>query len=144
MIYFIRDGDDGPVKIGRSRDVARRFVQVRPRPLAELTVIRLLDVHDWVELWFHRHFEALRLTGEWFTFNEEMMTISPPPDRPKGLVTHTGKSRKTKIIALRLPNETMANLKREAHLRAAKPSELIKVAVDEWLQRQVLGKGRAA
>lgn len=50
-------------------------------------------------------------------------------------------STKTRVIALRLPNETMANLEAEAHLRAAKPSELIKVAVDEWLQRQVLSAG---
>lgn len=49
-----------------------------------------------------------------------------------------GKSSKTKIIALRLPNEVMRNLENEANLRGAKVSDLGRVAIDEWLQRQVL------
>lgn len=49
-----------------------------------------------------------------------------------------GKSSKTKILALRLSNETMANLEAEAHLRGANVSDLGRMAIDEWLQRQVL------
>lgn len=54
-----------------------------------------------------------------------------------------GTSSKTKIRSVRLPNDTAATLDAEAQLRGAKPADLIKIAVEEWCQRQVLGKGRA-
>lgn len=49
-----------------------------------------------------------------------------------------GSSTRTVVYSVRLPNDISTHLKAEAHLRGRKPAYLILMAVEEWLQRQVL------
>lgn len=112
MIYFMRADDDGPVKIGWSKNPVVRSFQIRPTPLTELTIIRLIDGPAWVEKWFHWQFDELRLNGEWFTFDDRMMTLEPPEDRPDGALCCP--SMKTEQITIRLPTARVAALKAAA------------------------------
>ena len=66
-LYFIQDGPDGPVKIGRATDVRRRMRSLRsgnPRPLKLLAAVEggaELETH------VHRRLARARLgKSEWF------------------------------------------------------------------------------
>jgi len=73
-VYFIRAGEDGPVKIGYAKNVVRRMAMLQSANPANLTLIREVDGGRVLECWFHRLFADYRLDGEWFSFNEEMLT----------------------------------------------------------------------
>jgi len=76
-VYIVRADETGPVKIGWSNSVVKRMRAIKPTPTTELTIIRLLDVPRCVEPWLHQIFSEQRLNGEWFTFDERMLTIEP-------------------------------------------------------------------
>jgi hypothetical protein len=62
--YFVQVGDDGPIKIGWTRNLSvrlRSFATMLPLPLRLLGVIPG-DVEDWC----HTRFAAFRVGGEWF------------------------------------------------------------------------------
>lgn len=80
MIYFIRAGASGPVKIGFARDPEWRLRSLQVSHYAELKLLRTLDGGSFAERSLHRHFGALRIRGEWFEFSEEMLTITLTPD----------------------------------------------------------------
>ncbi len=82
MIYFAQAGAGGPVKIGWSRTVEARMNTIQPLQPYKLEIIRLLDGPPWVERWLHQQFSSVRLTGEWFTFQPEMLTIVSPLEKP--------------------------------------------------------------
>lgn len=78
-VYIIRSGEKGPVKIGRgaNAEARRRALQTaHPRPLV---MLREIEGGRLVERWMHDRFSRLRLYGEWFRFEDEMLTIEPPP-----------------------------------------------------------------
>lgn len=75
MIYFARAGDDGPVKIGQSKDVAKRIRELQTAHHSKLSVIRTIDAPLWVEGWLHGYFAAQRQVGEWFTYDAAMLEI---------------------------------------------------------------------
>lgn len=91
MIYFMQADESGPVKIGWSKNPVARSHQVRPTPETVLTIIRLIDGPDWGERWLHQYFAERRLSGEWFTFDPEMLEVELPavkpwPDAPEDTV----------------------------------------------------------
>lgn len=64
VTYFIRLGDDGPIKIGRTFDVDARLPKLQtgaPKPLKVLRIIKGDHERD-----LHIKFDALRQHGEWF------------------------------------------------------------------------------
>lgn len=65
MIYFIRAGDNGPVKIGWSNRVPGRVTALQPLLPFKVVVARLLDAPQWVERWLHWHYRetAFRVNG---------------------------------------------------------------------------------
>jgi hypothetical protein len=78
-VYFLRAGDDGPVKIGFARDLNLRITDIQigcPEPVALLRVID--DGGKAAERWLHSHFKEQRLRGEWFSFSDDMLTIEVP------------------------------------------------------------------
>ena len=83
MIYFVRAGEEGPVKIGRTKDVERCISALQTSHFAKLTVIRTLDAPGWVEGWLHDLFAPLHVHGGWFTFTDDMLAIEPPGKRPQ-------------------------------------------------------------
>lgn len=77
MIYFIRAGEGGPVKIGRAVDVKARLRCLQTGHFDVLSVIRVIDGGKAEERWLHRRFSSLRIRAEWFRFHPEMLTVSP-------------------------------------------------------------------
>jgi hypothetical protein len=77
-VYFIRAGDTGPVKIGWTGNVEVRRKNLQGNHVEPLHLLRVIEGSRQRERWLHRHFAALRLTGEWFRFDAEMLTIEPP------------------------------------------------------------------
>ncbi len=73
-VYFIQcGGDDGPVKIGFTRDLHRRLTDLQianPYPLR--VVLELPGADELYEFALHRHFAAACLRGEWFAFTPEL------------------------------------------------------------------------
>jgi hypothetical protein len=85
-VYFIRAGEDGPVKIGTAEDVPDRFRNLQCGNHLELTLLRTLDGDRRAEQALHRRYEHLRSRGEWFAFTPDMLvvelsdiTIEQPP-----------------------------------------------------------------
>jgi len=77
MIYFIRAGDDGPVKIGVSENATQRVADLRTANPAKLSVIRLIEGGRLQERALHMEFRNLRIQGEWFKFDPRMLEIDP-------------------------------------------------------------------
>jgi hypothetical protein len=84
-VYFVEDRG-GRVKIGYSSDPLSRIMALQTAHATRLSVIRLIDGGRPTEKWLHGRFAHLRVKGEWFDFNEDMMTVVPPDEVPVRLV----------------------------------------------------------
>ena len=76
-IYFIRAGKQGLVKIGLAQEPEKRLRELQSGSPVRLSIIRVIQGGHETESWLHRHFAALRQHGEWFTFNDEMLSVDP-------------------------------------------------------------------
>lgn len=65
-VYFIQEGDSGPVKIGFSRDVARRLGELQRQAKAPLRLLVSFEGTRRDEAALHTRFADHRLFGEWF------------------------------------------------------------------------------
>lgn len=74
-IYFVRAGDDGPVKIGISHNVTRRVAGMQTASAVPLFLLRVIDGSNAVEREMHHRFAPLRIRGEWFSYSAEMLTV---------------------------------------------------------------------
>jgi hypothetical protein len=74
-VYFIRAGEDGPIKIGSADIVHARVKLLQTGNHLELVLLRTIDGDHTLERYLHRHFAAQRIRGEWFTFHPDMLTI---------------------------------------------------------------------
>jgi hypothetical protein len=72
-VYFIRSGDDGPVKIGVSWNPAARIKSLAEASPVALRIIRVVDGNHQIERQLHARYKSLRLRGEWFLFCPTMM-----------------------------------------------------------------------
>jgi len=77
MIYFLRAGDDGPVKIGTAIDPEKRKKGFRTASYTKLSFIRLIDGGRKEEVLLYRYFRHLHIQGEWFSYDDEMLVIDP-------------------------------------------------------------------
>jgi DNA-binding XRE family transcriptional regulator len=78
VVYFVRAGKDGPVKIGWSKDGAVRIKALQTAHHMRLELIRQLDGTIELEHRFHSYFASKRIRGEWFEFDDEMLTVFDP------------------------------------------------------------------
>ena len=90
MVYFVRRLD-GLIKIGYTSNVQGRMQQLF-REFRPLDLLLVLYGSMRTEKAHHRHFAALRATGEWFTPGEDLLTYisampSQDPAGPVCLVT---------------------------------------------------------
>lgn len=83
MIYFVRAGEDGPVKIGTANNVRRRMMLLQAGNAAALVLLREVDGSHREETWMHHHFRPLRIRAEWFLYDPSMLTINAPWQGPK-------------------------------------------------------------
>ena len=75
MIYFIQAGPDGPIKIGyTNREVKWRMVTLQGTHYEELRLRAAVRGDTSMEQEFHRMFKALRIRGEWFRYEEPLVS----------------------------------------------------------------------
>lgn len=77
-VYFIRCGEDGPVKIGIASDVEARRTALQTAHFEELHVLRSVDGTHRHERWLHDRYAANHIRGEWFRFDPEMLSVELP------------------------------------------------------------------
>jgi DNA-binding transcriptional regulator YdaS (Cro superfamily) len=78
-VYFVRAGENGPVKIGHAKNPASRLRELQAGCFEKFNLLRVIEGDVLSEKFLHRHFRAQRVRGEWFRFHIDMLTIVPPP-----------------------------------------------------------------
>lgn len=76
-IYFIRAGEDGPVKIGWAVDPKQRLAALQTAHHEKLLILRVIDGEQAEEQELHRRFSQHRIRGEWFRFVDAMLAPDP-------------------------------------------------------------------
>ena len=96
VVYFVRYGHDGPIKIGYSATPRVRLAEIcsiqMPEPLIPMGAMPGSQAD---EVSLHRKFAALRLRGEWFRPAPELLeyiaqvtALPTPKPRPKKKIDH--------------------------------------------------------
>lgn len=75
-VYFIRAGEDGPVKIGTTESVQDRLKLLQVGNHLPLRVIRMMEGGRKAEAALHRKFAEHHIRAEWFHFQPEMLIVS--------------------------------------------------------------------
>ena len=73
FVYLIRESFKGLVKIGRTRDLARRMEGIVTSCPQDITLIGAIYVNDCykLELDLHKEYESKRYKKEWFSLTDE-------------------------------------------------------------------------
>ncbi len=79
-VYMVMD-DSGRIKIGVTSDIAQRISGLQTGSSSRLSLIRFFPgAGPRIERWLHKKFKDFRLHGEWFRFDDQMLTIRPPDE----------------------------------------------------------------
>lgn len=80
-IYFVQDGDDGPIKIGLAANVVRRLDQLVSATHRELVLRAVILGDARLERELHARFAADRIRGEWYHPSEAILEyVNSVPD----------------------------------------------------------------
>ena len=75
-VYFVRMMPSGPIKIGRSNDIARRVHALQNGSPHGLKVCGWIPIgSQWTEERVHTKFAHLRMRGEWFRPGSELFAF---------------------------------------------------------------------
>src|SRR3972149_780868 len=84
-IYFISCDALSLIKIGRSADVNKRLSHLQVSVGADLRIIKAVPADPWGEIAVHNKFRHLRVRGEWFKADKELLdfiaTLRPQRER---------------------------------------------------------------
>jgi hypothetical protein len=72
VIYFVRNQDGGPVKIGTSVNLAQRLATLKTEFSGNFQVLGIMDGNHVEERRLHAHFSHRRLNREWFAPGQEI------------------------------------------------------------------------
>lgn len=75
MIYAIRCGSDGPIKLGRATNPISRMAELQTAHHRPLNLLAAVKWEDNVEPWLHKFLEDDRLNGEWFNPTEQVLWV---------------------------------------------------------------------
>lgn len=75
LVYFLRMGEDGPVKIGISSDVKKRVKTLQTAIPYELKLLGAIPGGARAEAFLHQLFDSYRLKGEWFTADPVLLSF---------------------------------------------------------------------
>ncbi len=75
MIYFIRMGSNGPIKIGFSVEPKRRLRQLQTASPTRLLLLAVVPGELTDELAIHRRLRRYRGEGEWFENGAEVLSL---------------------------------------------------------------------
>lgn len=85
MVYFIRAGADGPIKIGIARDPAGRLATLQTGHHDTLSIVAITAGGSAQEAAYHAAYRAHRLRGEWFDPHPDILAeidrLSPTPTK---------------------------------------------------------------
>jgi hypothetical protein len=73
VIYFVQSGNDGPIKIGYTSDVARRINKMQCDTPHKLHVLGVLDAEQNTEKELHSRFAPFRYRAEWYNPEQELL-----------------------------------------------------------------------
>ncbi|MCG9890855.1 MAG: GIY-YIG nuclease family protein [Thermosynechococcaceae cyanobacterium MS004] len=78
FVYFILNADSNAIKIGRARDLGKRMKALQTSSPAELQLLKSIQVNsakeaEELEKSLHRRFYEIRLAGEWFKAEGELL-----------------------------------------------------------------------
>jgi DNA-binding XRE family transcriptional regulator len=110
VVYFMRAGKDGPIKIGRAKDEAVRLKNLQTGHHTQLELVRTIpNAPLELEKLFHVHFRHRRIRGEWFEFDGDMLTVTDPqkpikvrPQKGQALLFEVGGMTPDELRQLRL------------------------------------------
>lgn len=86
MIYFIQQGEGGPIKIGSAENVTCRLISLQIASPVELKLLAIQTGSGSEEKELHRQFRTLWIRGEWFKPRKRLMSyIASIAGRPKKL-----------------------------------------------------------
>lgn len=71
VTYFIQSGADGAIKIGKTTQMSLRMSQIQNGSAEVLSLIGW--IHGDMEQDLHQHFAHLRIRGEWFRPEEQIL-----------------------------------------------------------------------
>lgn len=74
-IYFIRAGEDGPIKIGKANNPTRRIFNLQIGHPEKLHLLAVIDGSDSAESDLHAKFSSSWLRGEWFNPSPEILSL---------------------------------------------------------------------
>lgn len=72
VVYFVRAGNKGPVKIGTSAVLSKRLSALRHPLIDNLKLLATVDGGRGKERELHKRFKRYHLKGEWFKFEGEL------------------------------------------------------------------------
>lgn len=75
VVYFMRAGDDGPIKIGFATDVNRRRQDLQTAQAYTLHIIATIPGNRFTEQRILERFRPLRMNGEWHRPEPELLSF---------------------------------------------------------------------
>lgn len=81
VVYMVMD-PKGRVKIGWTRDLDARVGALNASTADNFQLLRVITGGKPTERWLHKKFAHLRIKGEWFQFDQAMLTIVTPDELP--------------------------------------------------------------
>lgn len=75
LIYFIRKGKTGPIKIGRTSDIENRLKGLQTGSELKLNLIKTIPGNPKLEAYLHEKFKSIRLEGEWFSPDNNLLNL---------------------------------------------------------------------
>lgn len=83
MIYFIQEGNKGPVKIGYAIDPKARLKQLQTGNSEKLLILKVIPGDEQRESKIHGSLEQFRKRGEWFFTTKEVLDFINKLDEPE-------------------------------------------------------------
>jgi len=72
LVYFVRSGANGPIKIGVTLNLKRRLEMLQAGNHRALRCLLTIDGDGTAERAMHSRFEAQHIRGEWFRYDGEL------------------------------------------------------------------------
>lgn len=136
MIYFIQAGEAGAIKIGLAADPSGRLMQLQTSSASPLRMLRTFDGGRELEAALHRRFARLRLHGEWFKPDEELLRFAADPRPPMPSLPP-----RRHLQAVDLPSDFHSRVKDQAERFGLGVTSYIRLAITERVERD---EGRGA
>jgi len=76
FLYFMQNGEKGPIKIGITFDVQKRLTQAQTFNYQRITLLGYILGSQSLETELLKRFSPYKISGEWFAFNDELYNMA--------------------------------------------------------------------